>query len=298
MKATILVRQPFRLDYTVEALRRVPANVVDVCTPDGAYLRAFARRDGKTSVVEVRQQQADEVEVRATGANAQRCVAAVARMLGTQVDLREWYRSVDAFPWLARLSKQFRGVKPPRYPTLWEALCHAIVFQQLSIVAASSIMLRFIHACSTPVRHADVVLYPFPLPDVVSETRAQTLRSLGLSRMKADYLKNAAECVLNGSIDSAAIEQTATGDALEMLMRVHGIGRWTASVILLRGLGRLDVFPPSDSGAARAIKLLSGDPKIDASGVLERLGSMRGMLYFHLLLGRLHGTTSSPSVTS
>jgi DNA-3-methyladenine glycosylase II len=296
VKATIPVRPPFRLDYTVEALRRVRANVVDVCAEDGAYLRAFARRDGETSVVEVRQKKADEVEVRAIGPNAKRCVAAVARMLGTQVDLREWYRRVGAFPWLARLTEEFRGVKPPRYPTLWEALCHAIVFQQLSIVAASSIMLRFIQACSMPVRHADVVLYPFPLPDVVCETRAQTLQSLGLSRMKAAYLKSAAECVLNGSIDPAAIEHSSTGDAIEMLTTVHGIGRWTASVILLRGFGRLDVFPPSDSGAARAIKLLSGDPKIDAFAVLERLGSVRGMLYFHLLLGRLHHITPNATM--
>ena len=297
MKATIPVRRPFRLDYTVEALRRVPANAVDVLTPDGAYLRAFARRNGESSVAEVRQKKADAIEIRATGPNAKRCTAAVARMLGTQADLRDWYRCVGAFPWLSRIADRFRGVKPPRYPTLWEALCHAIVFQQLSIVAASSIMLRFVHACSTPVRHENVVLYPFPLPDVVYETRAQTLQSFGLSRMKAAYLKNAAECLLNGSIDPAAIERSPTGDALDMLMTVHGVGRWTASVILLRGFGRLDVFPPGDSGAERAIKLLSGNPKIDATGVLERLGSVRGMLYFHLLLGRLHGITP-PNVTS
>ena len=57
--------------------------------------------------------------------------------------------------------------------------------------------------------------------------------------------------------------------------------------MLLRGLGRLDVFPLRDSGVARTLALLSGNPRIDQEEVLEALGPVRGMLYYHLLLGRL-----------
>ena len=57
--------------------------------------------------------------------------------------------------------------------------------------------------------------------------------------------------------------------------------------MLLRGLGRLDVFPPRDSGAARSLALLSGEPHVDQADLFERLGPARGMLYYHLLLGRL-----------
>ena len=72
-------------------------------------------------------------------------------------------------------------------------------------------------------------------------------------------------------------------------------GGWSAAVVLLRGFGRLDVFPPTDSGASLSMKVLSSNPRIDESTVLESLDGVRGMLYFHLLLGRLHGM-SSPTI--
>ncbi len=66
-----------------------------------------------------------------------------------------------------------------------------------------------------------------------------------------------------------------------------GIGPWTAAVVALRGFGRLDLFPMNDSGAARNIKALSGDPNIAIEGVVEKLGEQRGMLYYHLLIDSL-----------
>jgi DNA-3-methyladenine glycosylase II len=67
----------------------------------------------------------------------------------------------------------------------------------------------------------------------------------------------------------------------------RGIGPWTAAVIALRGFGRLDLFPMNDSGVARSVKDLSGRTDVDVEALLGRLGAQRGMLYYHLLLGRL-----------
>jgi DNA-3-methyladenine glycosylase II len=58
-------------------------------------------------------------------------------------------------------------------------------------------------------------------------------------------------------------------------------------VILLRGLGRLDVFPANDSSVARNLTLLGGPAALDVETLLDTLGPERGMLYYHLLLGRL-----------
>ena len=57
--------------------------------------------------------------------------------------------------------------------------------------------------------------------------------------------------------------------------------------MLLRGFGRLDVFPLRDSGVARSLALLAGDAAIDQDRAARTLGPVRGMLYYHLLLGRL-----------
>lgn len=282
------MRRPYRLDLTVDALRRVPGNLVDVMTPDGTYLRALTHA-GAVNVVEVRQIGDHSLDVRISGRGARAQLQTVATMLGTEVDLDEWYERTKRFPWLERLARELRGVKPPRYPELWEALCHGIVFQQLSIAAAASIMQRFVERFSRPIQHGAISLHPFPRPEIVGEAHAREFRSIGLSRMKVSYLRSAARAILTGAIDSSHIERLSTAAAIAELRTVRGIGRWSAAVVLLRGFGRLDVFPPTDSGASRSLKLLSSNPRIDEQDVLVTLDGVRGMLYFHLLLGKLRG---------
>jgi DNA-3-methyladenine glycosylase II len=82
-----------------------------------------------------------------------------------------------------------------------------------------------------------------------------------------------------------------------MLRGIKGIGPWSATIILLRGLGRLDVFPGNDTGVASNITLAAGSAPLDVQRVLNALGPQRGMLYFHLLLGRLEarGDIGRPS---
>ncbi|MEO7201407.1 MAG: hypothetical protein ABI431_01875 [Candidatus Tumulicola sp.] len=282
---------PYRLDLTVDALRRVPSNLVDVMMPDGRYVRALAHA-GTVNVVEVQQISDVALDVRISGRGAQAQMQTVATMLGAAVDLHEWYERSKHFPWLERLANELRGLKPPRYPELWEALCHGIIFQQLSIAAAASIMQRFVERFSHPIRHGSTTLHPFPRPQAVGEATEREFRSIGLSRMKVSYLKGAAHAVLTGTIDAVHVDRLPTSAALAEMRTVRGIGRWSAAVVLLRGFGRLDVFPPTDSGASRSMKLLSANPRIDQQNVLVTLDGVRGMLYFHLLLGRLRGLHS------
>jgi DNA-3-methyladenine glycosylase II len=56
---------------------------------------------------------------------------------------------------------------------------------------------------------------------------------------------------------------------------------------MLRGLGRLDLFPQNDSGAARSLALAAPGIAVDVEAVLATLGPWRGLLYYHLLLARL-----------
>jgi DNA-3-methyladenine glycosylase II len=184
----IPVRLPYRLDLTVNVLRRLSTNLVDVLTYDRAYVRILGDL-AEPIVVRVKQLNPGTltVDIKGPARDHERVLALIARMLGVDVDLTQFYDSASAIPWLHPLSLRMRGVKPPRYPTLWEACVNAIVFQQISLAAASAIMGRLI---------------------------------VGL-------------------------------DAAALLQRIKGIGPWTAAVILLRGLGRLDAFPLNDTSVAR-----------------------------------------------
>lgn len=288
----VSVRPPYRLDLTVDALRRLAANVVDVVGDDGIYRRALADRNG-SNLVEVTQPSARSLRLRIAGREGSRWVPVLERMLGVHVRLDDWYARVKPYAWLSFLTRELKGMRPPRYPSMWEALAHAIVFQQISIHAAAAIMRRTIEALSEPIEHAGGLFFPFIDPRAVLKASEKTLRAAGLSANKVAHLRSAATAVLDQVVTDDLIAMLPSPQAAQRLTVVRGIGAWSAAVVLLRGFGRLDVFPMKDSGVARSLKALSGNTEIDGHALLEALGPVRGMLYFHLLLGRVHQLTSA-----
>jgi DNA-3-methyladenine glycosylase II len=283
----IKIKPPYRLDVTVSALRRSPTNVVDVYTPDGRYLRALQGRT-KPVIVSVTQPRPNALTIRVKGSAADtvRAVATVRRMLGTEHDLSAFHRKARAIPWLAPIARRVRGLRPPRYPDLFEACANAIVFQQVSLHAASAIMRRLLLVVGTRVEHDGVPLVVFPSVERFLDAKDAELRAAGLSAGKLATLRRAGEAIVAGTLSEAMLEEQSSEDAGVLLQGIKGIGPWTAAVILLRGLGRIDVFPDNDSGVRASLARFAGK-RVSAARVAEELGSQRGMLYFCLLLARL-----------
>jgi DNA-3-methyladenine glycosylase II len=284
---SIEVKPPYRLDLTVSALRRSPTNVVDVYTPDGRYLRALEGRS-KPVIFSVTQPRDNALTIRVKGSatDTVRAVATIRRMLGTKHDLSAFHRNARGIPWLAPIARRMRGLRPPRYPELFEACANAIVFQQVSLSAASAIMRRLLLILGTKIEHDGVPLVVFPTAERFLDVEDAELRSAGLSANKLATLRRAGEAIVSGALSEAMLEEQSSEDARQLLQRIKGIGPWTASVILLRGLGRIDVFPCNDSGVRANLARFAGKG-VSAAHVAEQLGSQRGMLYFCLLLARL-----------
>jgi len=284
--ATVPVRAPFRLDLTANALRRLSTNVVDTFSAQDGFIRAH-----RGVLVVVRQAKRDSpLDVRTLGTADFDPAALTMRMLQPEYDLRTFYRSVKAIPWLDAIATRMRGIKPPRYPTLWEAIVNAIVFQQVSIHAASAILRRIVEHLTKPIEHQGRKYHPFFTAEDWLAAKSKQLRALGISEGKELSLNTNADALLNGTLQESELETLPTNEVLQRLIVLRGIGPWTAAVICLRGLGRLDVFPMEDSGVARALSDLSGDPNTSVGPILDALGDQRGMLYYHLLLGRLEST--------
>jgi DNA-3-methyladenine glycosylase II len=286
MRERISVAQPYRLDLTVDALRRLAANVVDIVAPDGTYYRALSDGDG-SSLMSVTQPDARSLEIRGTGKRAERFIPTLEKMLGTAADLGDWQQRAGRVPWLAPIARGLEGVKPPRYSTLWEACAHAVTFQQISIHAAAAIMRRMVEALGEEVDGPATRCVIFPTPQRFLDADERALVAAGLSLNKRAHLRAIATAIVDGELREGEIETLPTPDASERLVRTRGIGPWSAAVVLLRGFGRLDTFPMRDSGVARSVRLLAGDVPVDLDAVLKTLGPLRGMLYYHLLLGRL-----------
>lgn len=283
----ISVVTPYRLDLTVSALRRMPTNLVDVYTADGHYLRALGGFT-RPVIVRVAQARVDALTVSVTGGagDTGQALASVRRMLGTERDVMDFHHRARQTPWLAPLARRMRGLKPPRYPALFEACANAILFQQISLHAASAIMRRLILALGTRIDHDGVPLAVFPTVESVLGADDAVIRATGLSAGKLATLRRAGEAIARGTISEAMLEERSSADAALLLRTIKGIGPWTAAVILLRGLGRLDTFPGNDSGVAANLALIAG-ARVEPGPIVETLGAQCGMLYFCLLLARL-----------
>ncbi|MEO8910745.1 MAG: hypothetical protein ABI408_11025 [Gemmatimonadaceae bacterium] len=297
----IPVVKPYRLDLTVSVLRRLSTNVVDLLTPEGQYVRALSGFQQPVIVraTQIRHEGLLRITIDGDTSKEAGVFERVRRMLGGDCDLSDFNRSAARLPWLAPLMKRMHGVKPPRYPTLWEACANAVVFQQVSLRAASTIMQRLIVALGRSVTTDGVPmpLYAFPTAESVQSAPDDLLRTIGLSANKIATLRRVAEALASGALDATILEKCTSADAAAMLRQIKGIGPWTAAVILLRGLGRLDVFPANDTSVASNIALVAGSAPFDARSVLDALGPQRGMLYFYLLLARLEarGEIGRPS---
>ncbi len=274
----------------MSALRRLSTNVVDVLTPEGEYVRIL---DGfrRSVIVRVAQTQPAGLTVALHGCDGSDeqtpALALVRRILGVERVLSHFYRAAEDIPWLWPLAVRMRGVKPPRYPTLWEACVNAIVFQQMSLFAASSIARRTILALGSPVTCRGTTLHAFPGAEIFQAANDDILLAGGLSANKLSTLRRVADALLSGTLNEAVLEERSSEEAARLLCGIKGIGPWTATVILLRGLGRLDVFPMNDSSVARNLAFVAGAIPLDIDRVLTALGPERGMLYYHLLLARL-----------
>ena len=299
MISSLSVPRPYRLDLTVNVLRRLSTNLVDVLTPHGEYIRLLGD-SADSAVIRARQPRPGKliVEVEGESQRQPEMLVLVRRILGLEVDLTRFYHSAAAISWLHPLVLRIRGVRPPRYPTLWEACINAIVFQQISLHAAGAIMGRFIRGLSEPVEYAGVRLYRFPCITEFQAASDQLLRGAGFSAGKLATLRRVADALAGGVLEEARLEQLSSAEASAVLRGIKGIGAWTAAVILLRGLGRLDVFPANDSSVARNLALLGGPAPLDAESLLQHLGPDRGMLYYHLLLGRLEARGDLASLPS
>jgi DNA-3-methyladenine glycosylase II len=287
-------RPPFRLDLSVWALRRRGRNRVDVW--EGRYRRALVV-DGESLAVEVVQDgpiETPAVTATVTAATAltparlSATAALIERMLGVGTDLIPFYDLADTDPRLHRLKERFLGVKPPQFPTLFEALGNAVANQQLSLEVGIELINRFADAYGASSPGGRAPLHAFPDAATVATLEVPALRELGFSTAKARYLIGIARVIAAGEPDPVDLERMDRVDATHALEQLHGIGRWSAEYVLLRGLGRLDVYPGDDVGARnklqRFFQLATPPTYPEIMAILAPWHPYAGMVYFHLLL--------------
>lgn len=143
-------------------------------------------------------------------------------------------------------------------PALWTrkpgyaALVQIVLEQQVSLASGRTTFARLRDACGGEVT-----------PERVAALSAPVLKAAGVSRQKAGYCQEIARRILDGDLDLKALGRADDDAVRERLIRIRGIGPWTANIYLMTALGRPDVWPEGDlalAAAAQQVKRLEERP--------------------------------------
>ena len=152
-------------------------------------------------------------------------------------------------------------------PPLWArrpgfaSLLRIILEQQVSLASARAIY----HRLAAAVGEVQ--------PAGIAALGPAGLQALGLTRQKASYIGGVAEQVLEGRLLLRRLDRYGDDDARAHLMRVRGIGPWTADIYLLMALRRPDIWPPGDLALHKALGRLVGSASVPSSAEAERLAT-------------------------
>ena len=128
----------------------------------------------------------------------------------------------------------------------FEALVEAIITQQIYDSAGKSISKRF----------KNLFGKKYPTPSDIVKLSKEEIKSVGLSRMKAEYIFDISQMIVDKKLDFKIFKKMSNEDVISELTKIRGIGKWTAEMYLIFALGRVDVFPLGDLGLINGIKKL------------------------------------------
>lgn len=159
------------------------------------------------------------------------------------------------------LEKRLERRGEERPADAYGALLRAIVGQQLSTKAARTIYLRVL----------DVFGGATPSPEQLLEASEEDLRGAGLSGRKVEYIRDLASHVLSGELELERLDDLGDEEAIEEIVAVRGLGRWTAEMFLLFHLERPDVLSGGDLGIRKAVQIEYGLEEMPSPEEVVRL---------------------------
>jgi 3-methyladenine DNA glycosylase/8-oxoguanine DNA glycosylase len=201
---------------------------------------------------------------------------AVTRMLDVGDDVTRFRARVARDRLLGPIVARHTAVRLPQLLDPFEGLVRAMLGQQVSVRAASTIADRLVRLLGEPLEGADdEPRLVFPSAAAVAEASVDALRALGIPRTRAASLQACAAAVRDGHLDWNALRAMPPDEAQRALDALPGVGPWTASYVRMRALGDRDAFPAADLGVVKALARL-GVAAANAERAAERWRPWRG----------------------
>lgn len=253
---TFLIKTPeeFSFELSLSFLLRSPHEVLHRCV-DGVVTKAVVIRnmpvlfqikedDARGLVVQIQQGAVEASEVEQY----------IRDWLGLNTDLKPFYALAQKDKLLSPLVKQYFGYRIVGQPDLFESMVWAILGQQINLNFAYTLKKRFVEQYGERVNFNGVDYFLFPRPDVVASIAGEELVPLQFSRQKTKYIIALGEQFASGLMSREKLAGLTLQEAKEHLMKIKGIGNWTANYVLMKTFHYPDAFPLEDAGLHNALR--------------------------------------------
>jgi len=203
-------------------------------------------------------------------------------------DLKYFYEDMHEDSIMSKLTLKLRGLNNPTTPTFFETIVSSMIEQQISLKAARSIETKMIKEFGNILQLDGETYYSFPTPETLSNLEKEDLREYGLSFRKAEYVIDLSKCIEENKLDLNELKTKSTSEIISELLKIRGIGVWTAELAVIRGLHRVVALPADDIGLRRVVSHYYNNDEPISADELRRIakgwGRWSGLAAFYLVV--------------
>lgn len=171
-------------------------------------------------------------------------------------DLTSFFEMAKTDPLLKMPAQKFYGLRVIGIPDLFEALCWGVLGQQINLSFAYSLKRQFVEKYGDSVEWNGKKYWVFPLYEQIAQLTPTDLADIKMTVKKSEYIIGIAKLMADGALSKEQLMNMSFKDAEKSLLKIRGIGPWTANYVLMRCLRFQTAFPIDDVGLINSIKLL------------------------------------------
>lgn len=258
---SLIIKTPnaFSFQECLYFLNRSPHEILHYCSPNS--VKKLLKIEGENVLIRIKEKNRYELKVDFLNKPAVKKVEHQVRNyveewfdIKTQLD--PFYELMKNDLLLKQLTEKYFGYRIVSIPDLFESLCWAIIGQQINLNFAYTMKKRFIEHFGEKFIYEGTPYYLFPASSRIATLEPSQLLPLQFSRQKAAYVTGIARAFEDATISKEKLMNLPFDEAKKELLKLKGIGNWTANYALMKTFHHPNAFPLEDAGLHQAIRNL------------------------------------------
>ena len=295
MKLTLKPKAPFDFNLSAGGFSAGDKQISKY--EDGKYWRVVRLNNTPALLIVSALGNADEpellIELKAnetiTNQDEEKAWGIIKSMFNPELELEHFYQVVKNDEILAQITDKLRGLQRLGTPTIFEALVNSIIEQQISLKVARSMETKMIKSFGDVLKLGNETYYAYPTPQQLASATTEQFRQCGLSFKKIEYIQEISRLVADKTLDLDKFKEYENEtEIINELIKIRGIGVWTAELTILRGMNKLNVVPADDLGLRRYVShYYCDDGKISGEElrrIAKKWGKWRGLAAFYVVM--------------